>query len=181
MQNCWPDQMLTKVTKLLTRYHARSMQSTGYGTFFYPVICFALDVTWPLCFSFCNAIHLITCCFERHVAFMFLSHKRHKKFWHTNFYPVIFLLRAWSLCFLRVKDSIFTTTSILLRPYARVVIPSSRMYLLLSKQERLHFVISQLVIIWLCALIDFIECVFVLELNRVPRQSSIVVSRPMEQ
>ena len=43
---------------------------------------------------------------------------------------------------------------------ARVVIPSSRMYLLLSKQERLHFGISQLFIICLYDLIDFTECVF---------------------
>ena len=53
-------------------------------------------------------------------------------------------------------------------PYASVVIPSSRMYLLLSKQERLHFVISQLFIICLYDLIDFIECFF-LELKTVSR------------
>ena len=83
---------------------------------------FALGVRWPLCFLRTKDISSGTLnfypsfCFGRYVAFMF-------------FQTIFLQLPAYYLV-----------------PYARVVIPSSRMYLLLSKQDRLHFVISQLVI-----------------------------------
>ena len=81
---------------------------------------FALDVTWPLCFLHVKHWHTkFVSSYGRHVAFMF--------FVPSSRLPAYYMV---SSC-----------------PYARVVIPSSRMYLLLSKQERLHFVISQLVII----------------------------------
>ena len=81
-----------------------------------------------------------------------------------NFYPVGCHVALWSC-----RQYFLQLPAYYLLPSARVVIPSSRMYLLLSKKERLYFVILQLVIIWLCDLIDFIECVFSKELNRVSR------------
>ena len=83
---------------------------------------FALGVTWPLRFLRVKDWHTkFVSSYGRHVAFMF--------FVPSSRLPADYLVSS--------------------RPYARVVIPSSRMYLLhvLSKQERLHFVISQLVII----------------------------------
>ena len=52
-----------------------------------------------------------------------------------------------AIMFLAPSSRLSAYYLVLLRPYSSVVIPSSRMYLLLTKQERLHFVFLQLVII----------------------------------
>ena len=60
--------------KLLNEYGVISVMSS------YFLLC---GITRSICFFFCNAIHLITFCFGRHVAIMFLAPDT------LNFYPAL--------------------------------------------------------------------------------------------
>ena len=64
----------------------------------------------------------------------------------VNQVPVICYYLLFVVCCLSAEDVSYISPPTKC-PYANVVIPSFRMYLLLSKQDRLHFVISLLFIL----------------------------------
>ena len=110
---------------------------------------FALVVTWPLCFLRVRYSIFTTTKFV-------LNLLKDLWFWCTHFRPpslsfnVFYDTSKVNQVACDLLSPFCGMLSLCGRrkcPYARVVIPSSRMYLLLSKQERLHFVISQLFII----------------------------------